>query len=288
MLKSALLALVFATTTVSPLLGYNLFEEGDCEVMTESGAAPSAGDRTKALAACDVARERFSELFGDPVPRVLIIFWDEPRYRMGLLQGEAAIFWPTSEAMTPERLDPVSAELHLENQWQEVLPHEISHLLLAVRFFRDGRDAAPGEYGTPLPDWIDEGVAIWAEPKESREKRVAQARELPAEYLDLRRILEGSHPAAGNSAAYTSRDGTARPADFELWAFYPQSIAVLTFVHEHGGTAATSELVQRLINSPGNPLVLAGLPGLPDDFEGVEAAWKEWLAGDRGVLGEAP
>lgn len=248
-----------------------------CEVSAETGP-PAAVDETRARAACANARASFAELFGDPVPSVRIILWEEPHYRMGLLRGEAAIFWPSGQALAPRTADPAAAERHVAAQWREVLPHEIAHLLLAVRFFRDSPATPAGGYGTPLPDWLDEAVAIWAEPLESRQRRVEQARELPADLLDLKTILTMPHPAAGRSAAYTSRDGTARPADFNLWAFYPQSIAVLTFVYEHGGTAATRELVERLRNNPDEMLAITGLPGLPSDFAGVDAAWKEWLA----------
>lgn len=278
----ALLALMLgATADTTPAA--QVEGAGECVVSTESGVAPSSTDEQHAIAACDVARARFAELFGGPVSGVRIILWDEPHYRMGLLGGEAAIFWPTGEVMTPRRADPITAELHVEKQWREVLPHEIAHLLLAVQFFRDIPSTPGPGYGTPFPDWLDEAVAIWAEPEESRQRRIEQARELPAEYLDLRSILTRPHPATGNSAAYIARDGTARPADYTLWAFYPQAIAVLAFIHEHGGTPATMELVRRLQADPDDLLPLTGLPGLPEDFEAVESLWEEWLA--RGTRG---
>lgn len=251
-----------------------------CEVATESGTPAATGDEIRARAACQTARARFAELFGDPVPEVKVILWEEAHYRMGLLRGEAAIFWPSSQAMTPSTEDSAAAEQHVAAQWREVLPHEISHLLLAVRFFRDAPATRAGEYGTPLPDWLDEAVAIWAEPTESRDRRVEQARELPTEYRDLHTILSTPHPATGRSAAYIARDGTARPADFTLWAFYPQAIAVLAFVHEQGGTAATTELIRRLLSDLSEPAgsdVLAGLPGLPSEAAAVEAAWNAWM-----------
>lgn len=251
-----------------------------CAVAVDSAVVPEAADEALAHTACDMARARFAELFGEPVPEVRVILWERPHYRMGLLSGEAAIFWPSSEAMTPRTKDRAAAEEHVAAQWREVLPHEISHILLAVRFFRDSGATPPGEYGTPLPDWLDEAVAIWAEPQTSRQRRVEQARELPDEYLDLHTILTTPHPATGRSAAYVARDGTARPADFTLWAFYPQAIAVLAFIHEHGGTAATSELVRRIQDEQEGPQAVAGLPGLPADFEQVDALWREWLRGE--------
>lgn len=274
----ALLALVLGAAAFSPS-AVQAGDAGECVVSTESGVPPSSTDERHSLAACHAARASFAELFGEPVPGVRIILWEEPHYRMGLLRGEAAIFWPTGEAMTPRRVDPIVAEMHVEKQWREVLPHEIAHLLLAVQFFRDDRTDPGDGYGTPLPDWLDEAVAIWAEPPESRRRRIEQARELPDEYRDLRSILTRPHPAAGRTAGYVTRDGTARPADFDLWAFYPQSIAVLAFIHEHGGTEATTELVRRLLAAPDDLLPLAGLPGLPEDFEAVQALWKEWITG---------
>lgn len=266
--NTILLALLLATGPFTPAPG--------CQVLNESMRSES-DDEAHALAACDAARASFAELFDEPVPTVRIVLRDQPHYRLGHIRGDAVVFWPTTEAMTPRTEDPEAAERHVADQWREVLPHEIAHLLVAARFFPDAGATPAGEYGTPLPDWLDEGLAIWAEPAPSRKRRVEQARSLPPEMLDLRRILYSPHPATGRAAAYVARDGTARPAEFELWAFYPQSIAALTFIHEHGGAPAVQELVARLRLDPADPLALAGLPGLPDDIEGVIEAWEEWL-----------
>lgn len=247
-----------------------------CDVSAENGS-PTVVDEARAHAACATARNSFAGLFGDPVPDVRVILWEESHYRLGLRRGEAVIFWPTSQAMTPRTDDLATIERHLADQWREVLPHEISHLLVAARFFPDPAQISAGGYGTPLPDWLDEALAIWAEPAESRARRVEQARTLPPELLDLRTILTSPHPATGRAAAYISRDGTAKPAEFTLWAFYPQSIAVLTFVHGRGGADAVRELVRRLREDPSDPMALAGLPGLPDDFDAVNEAWLEWI-----------
>lgn len=275
----ALLALLLNIASAPAIDRYSE-APGECEVLTESGAAPTSTDRDHALEACTTAQSRFAELFSGPVSGVKVILWEKPGYRMGLLGGEAAIFWPTSETLSPGSGDPAAQE-HIEDQWREVLPHEIAHLLLAVTFFPDNAATPPDGYGTPLPDWMDEAVAIWAEPIESRKRRVEQARNLPAEYLDLERILTMTHPAAGRSAAYISRDGTAAAPEYELWAFYPQSIAVLTFIHDLGGRAAVSELMERLVAQPDEPLAIEGLPGLPSDMKGIVSAWQSWI-------GEAP
>lgn len=243
---------------------------GPCEV---TGDTSSEDDVALAITACESARARFGELFGEPVPNVRIQLTRDSGYRIGTEEAGAAVLWPTSEAMRPAEDD------HVALQWREVLPHEASHALLTARFFADV-EIAEDDYGTPLPDWLDEGVAIWAEPEESRAERIAQARGLPAHRRGLEDILTAPHPAMANAAAWRMRDGAAPPSDDEaLWAFYPQSIAVLAFVLETGGPEALRGFVERALERPSEVGVsaLVGLPGMGEDEAGVVAAWEEWL-----------
>ncbi|HEX7049193.1 MAG TPA: hypothetical protein VF188_03190 [Longimicrobiales bacterium] len=252
-----------------------------CEVV---GADAAPADVARARAACETARARFAELFGAPVPGVRVILQDRAGYRTGTQGARAAVVWPTSEAMTARVEGGAAAERHVAMQWREVLPHEIAHTLLAARFFPEETGEGAGDpegavYGTPLPDWLDEGVAIWAEPLESRRRRLAQARALPEARRDLRAILTSTHPGAGNAAALAVRDGAAVPPDEALRDFYPQSIAVLAFLYDRGGREAVRDLVRRIAAGATLPAAVAGLPGLPARFEDVAAAWEEWLAG---------
>jgi hypothetical protein len=255
-----------------------------------------AADEARARQACEIARERFAELFGEPVPPVRILLWERPGYRTGLQGERAAVVWPTSRVMATRAKSAEAAVPYVESQWSDVLPHEISHALLAARFFAEERGDRHSGYGTPLPDWLDEGVAIWAETPRNRDARLRQARELPAERRDLLSILEMDHPGAG-ATAEAIRNGAAPPPDDALWAFYPQSIAALAFVYDAGGTDAIAELMRRLLADPadaGSPIplsardLLVGLPGIPDDFEGVVAAWNAWLAADDEGVAPAP
>lgn len=253
---------------------------------TVGGVRSTAEDVALARTACESARARFAALFGDPVPEVRVILRDRPGYRVGTQDGRAAIVWPTSRAMAAQAGGGEAAGRHVAAQWREVLPHETAHALMSARFYPDHTGGEAAGYGTPLPDWLDEAVAIWAEPEASRALRLAQARALPAVKRDLRAILESPHPAMANRAALAMRDGAPPPADEALRAFYPQSVAVLGFVHEAGGAAAVAELVRRLTSDPATPVAIAGLPGLPEDFDGVVAAWDAWIGG-RGAAGAA-
>lgn len=248
-----------------------------CEVSADGA---SRRDVERARAACAIARERFRELFGEPVPAVTIMVGDRDGYRTGLTRGKAAVLWPSTEAMRARVGTGARADGHIALQWNEVLPHEISHVLLAARFFPDAHGSGRAPYGSPLPDWIDEGVAIWAEPEASRATRIAQARALPPERRSLVSILTTPHPAATDRDVLSIRDGAAIPDDQALWEFYPRAIAALSFLHDAGGRDATSELVRRLIAGAPLPDAVEGLPGLPDDLPEIEAAFDRWLLDD--------
>lgn len=260
---------IFAAAAPSPLRGQA------CEV---AGGSAGARELDRALLACHTARERFADLFEGPVPEVRVRIWDEPGYRGGVQSGRAVVFWPSERAMASH--EARSAEFRAD-PWREVLPHEIAHVLLAARFYgRHVDGAGESAYGTPFPDWLDEGVAIWAEPAESRRDRLRGARKLPARRRDLRTIVLASHPASGDARVLAMRDGAAPPGNRALWDFYPQSIAVLAFVHEAGGRAAVSELARRLVAGSDAPEALVGLPGLTGDFDAISAAWTSWLETD--------
>lgn len=248
----------------------------ECEV---AGVPATAADTARARTACQVARARFAELFGDPVPNVRVILQDRAGYRAGIQGITAAILWPTTRAMEARVGRGAAAKKHIEEQWRDVLPHEITHALLAVRFDGAWTEPPSAGYGTSFPDWFDEGVAIRAESIENRRARLAQARALPAARRDLRSIVASRHPAQADTRLLAIRDGAAPPPDRALWDFYSQAIAVLEFVFQKGGQAAIRELAARYIADPNDPDALAGLPGLPSTLEGVVAAWEEWIAG---------
>jgi hypothetical protein len=252
--------------------------DDSCGAVDETGSA-AVEIVQNARAACETARTRFRELFGDPVPDARIVFWDRPGYDVGLAGDVAVVFWPASGVMPEHGGGPGPAEVAARAQWQDMFPHEISHALLAARFYPTGGSGNHGGYGTPLPDWLDEGVAIWAESTEHRAARIEHARALPAAERDLRGILAEKHPAVANggfdaSAAYLAGEASR--------IFYARSIAVLAFAFERGGTGAITELAQRLRAEPGRlEDALLGLPGMPDTADELDAAWQLWIRDDR-------
>jgi hypothetical protein len=248
---------------------------------TVGGSSVHAADEARALAACESARQRFAELFGHAAPRAHVVLHDQPDYEVALVQDIGVVFWPATPSLTrvaesPE--SPESPESHRPaQQWTEVLPHELMHALTMAHFYAHGSAVDSAGYGTPLPDWFEEGIAIWGEPAESVAGRLAQARRLPAERMDLHALLSGRHPAAANPGIVAAVPGAAVPADAALRAFYPQSIALVAYVHARGGAKAMAELGRRLHAEPRSSAVLAALPGLPTTMAAVERDWQEWL-----------
>src|SRR5688572_1312252 len=248
----------------------------DCVI--DQGRA-TAADVSRAQTACRSARARFAELFGDSVPAVLVVLHEQPGYRVSAEGDVGLVYWPSSSAMAERLGTGAEAEQKVAAQWREVLPHEIMHALTVARFYSKAGGAAHDGYGTPLPDWFEEAVGIWGEPVQSRRTRVRQARSRPELGSALQSILRQPHPAAANRALLDARTGAPLPrADQTLWSFYPRAIAVLTFVHETGGSAAVSELAQRLVRDPASTHALVGLAGMPTDAVGVARAWQKWVA----------
>jgi hypothetical protein len=248
---------------------------GACSV---SGSASAPSDVTRARAACDTAQRRFSELFGTQAPAALVVLHDRPAYELALAGDVGIVFWPNGAALAAGVGGGEGKDGRADAHWREVLPHELMHAMTMAHFFAHGNVANHGGYGTPLPDWFEEGVAIWGETMESRRARLEQARLLPAARRDLYAILGGAHPAAGNAMLMAPIPGADLPPDDALRAFYPQAIAVVAFVFESGGPPAMAELGKRLRQDPRATHPLVNLPGLPDTAEELLRAWADWMA----------
>jgi hypothetical protein len=264
-MTSLITALLLGFAPISP--------DAPCVV---SGAGTLA-DVSRAQAACETARSRFTALFGIDAPSAIVMLRDQSGYRTTASGATAVVHWATGTALTAHFGAGSAAQKQIDQQWTDVLPHEISHALMIAHFYAQGGASGHRGYGTPLADWFEEAVAIWAEPESSRTTRLAQARRLPRTRLDLEAILAGSHPAASNGIYLASRDGAPTSNSAALWAFYPQSYAVLAFVHAHGGTPAIAALTKRLDSDDGIELLL-GLPGLPRERNDLLSAWERWLA----------
>ena len=209
----------------------------------------------------------------------------------------------------------VEGRRFLDEQWQEVLPHELGHIMLGAFLYSPGR-VLTGEYGTYMPDWVDEAVAISMEPDSTRANRLDQARDF-ASLPSLAEVLGFRHPFSGSRIeAFSTRilssppcDGPCareRPGDTRiitervfrdgrvtvdttyvageraleadpLARFYILSYALWAYIEAHGGRRATDLLIERLRRNPRDVAAVVGLPGLPRTAAAIETDWRRWL-----------
>jgi len=143
------------------------------------GQAPTA-DLAAAQAACDRVNERFVLLFGSLPPAGTLEISDTVVFfAVGSQAPEWKLIWPTTSAM--ERFhgagrpagDRALAET-IEMQWSTVLPHEIAHLMLGAEV-ELRRATGPRR---SMPDWLQEGVAVYMEPPGYRSGDAAMLRAL--------------------------------------------------------------------------------------------------------------
>lgn len=284
----------------------------------------SRSDLALARAACMNARRRFTSILGDPPAGTIAL--STTRGFAGFTEGARwSLVWPTSSRLAagmlrlPTGAAPSDARRFIAEQWREVLPHELGHVMFGAWLLTPGREMA-GEYGTYMPDWVDEAVAISMEPDTIRGVRLAQARgflPLPglAEVLAFRHPLRGNRDEAFSTRVVSSppcdgscdrerpgdtrtitervfRDGRvtvdtayvagARPLDADpLARFYVLSYALWSYVESRGGREAITTLVSRLRRNPRDPMAMAGLPGLPSTLPAIDADWRAWLAATR-------
>jgi hypothetical protein len=269
-------------------------------------------DSYQARSACEAARKRFGDLFGARAPDVRLLLTSEGDIAAGYRAGRVLMRFPRLDAWGQLArqlgLQGAASRTFQREQMEQTLPHELAHQMLAARFYPAGLPVDSGHYGTPLPDWFDEAVAIWAEPENLRADRLADAQSLVPR-LRLAEVLMREHPHAGIDSAqlrftatrYT-REGdsitirhrseprgrtlvdTLREANGatiqtrDLTDFYPVAYSLLAFIVATGGRPAIQELERRLRADPYDTAALNGLPGLPQAGTEIEALWKEWVA----------
>jgi hypothetical protein len=282
-----------------------------------TGGAPRA-DVVRAQTACAQARQRFKMVVGEP-PGGSITLSSQSALSTYVEESRWSLTWPTSallERSAPRGNADAGTRRFLEEQWNDVLPHEIGHIMLGAWLFSPGR-VPIGEYGTYLPDWVDEAVAISMEPDTTRRERLAQARAF-IRPPSLEEVLSAHHPyQRARDEAFSTHvlssppcegpcPGRARPNDTRiitsrifrdgrvtidttyvagartlevdpLARFYILSYALWAYVESRGGRDATAALLDRLRRNPRDQAALAGLRGLPATLGAVEADWRVWL-----------
>jgi hypothetical protein len=153
--------------------------------------------------------------------------------------------------------------------------HESAHRIATAMLYPGDSTAALGQYGSPLPDWLDEGIALLAEPPDDQRARLALLFDGAMIYaLPLRRFLYMAHPALSGAA----------PGSQLRQTFYGQSLAFSLYVRERAGPGGVRALVARLQGGANQGAALTALPGLPADGGALEQDWLAWLRARQGEL----
>ncbi len=147
--------------------------------------------------------------------------------------------------------------LHLRTDHREklraVLTHELTHVVLAEHFCRK-----------PIPKWADEGIAVYSEPPERRER----LRTFLRDEASQKRLLPLKQVAA-------MREGPQNERESEL--FYGQSGSVIEFlVQEHQfSEMQVLEFVGACNDHGWESAIRKTLPGTTASH--FESNWKTWL-----------
>ncbi len=175
-------------------------QDASCEVV----APTVSGDVRSAREACASAQARFKQLFSNRAPRGVIVLVDGgSQTRTKGTSAQWRLEWPTSTVLRRigESLGHSGAELDafVAEQWRVTLPHEIGHQMVAAHFYPKGFQ--PSGYGTPLPDWFDEAVAVWTEPAQAREHRWKLLETAASQLPSLSQLLTAQLAAEGEPVA---------------------------------------------------------------------------------------
>lgn len=183
-----------------------------CETV---GEAPP-GDVTSAAASCRAARARWDQLFDESAPGGRILLGVDTSAAVPHVEGGRWVLTLRTSEQIEELARTWSPDLpraiNPTSSYWRAIPHEVGHRMLAAAAYPDGFPRRADRYGTPLPDWFDEGVATWMEPPEQRRDRLAIAARHIDELPALETLLTMEHP--------TGRE-PARALFTETQTYYP-------------------------------------------------------------------
>lgn len=253
--------------------------EGGCRVR-----APDAHGGRQALHACARARAQLARLLAMPAPAGLVILDDTGE------TGAAGDIGDTTAGRRARRPDePWEFAIDASEARSEhalgggrrisalgYLTHETAHrVAVAMLYAADTTFGPDAGYGSPLPDWLDEALALLTEPEADQRARLSLLfTDQLILALPLRRFLYMAHPAlAGVPAGSPVRR-----------VFYGQSLAFALFLRERAGDAGVRALIASLRAGQTQGTALTSLPGMPPDGGALEQAWLAWLRARRDAM----
>ncbi len=224
------------------------------------GAAEAA---EKAKGEADAAGDRFQALFGAAPWRGAVVLTQDGRPAK---DAKGDLKYLAGGARWIFRWEPGKG-----NEPDETMTHELGHLWLI--FWMDGTGLKEPQYGSSLPDWLDEGVANLLEGPRAHAAYRGEMR---------RRVAAGTHQPLAELFACVhpiSRQKTDKPKAADRWLFYAQTHSITAYLAEGLGPEAFRHVVTTLKQGKGLEAAL-GAKGLPKSVAELESAWKAWVAKD--------
>ncbi len=246
----------------------------------------------------EAAAERFIALMGKTPPRGALVLADPAhkdaqwaRYMSYRKHGAKWVMPWTSRHPMGEGLWPPYGETNSIGGG-DPLPHEAAHLML-VFAVNDGCSAGLKQrfngYGSYLPDWVDEGVAIYVEHEAIRsaqrrlmarnmEKRIPFEEFFAMDHPGAPKIGGKPNPAAGHGFA----GGMGRAQ-----IYYMETVTVVEFLEAAAGAEGFRKILRTLQTGATMDKALKHLPEwYPRDLAGLEEVWMRWV--EDGELPERP
>lgn len=241
----------------------------------------------------EAAHERFVALLGKTPPRAALVLADPAKVDAQwknqapyLLHGAKWVMTWYSHHPMGEGLWPPYGQTN-QIGGGDPLPHETAHIML-VYVVNSGCSMALKQkfngYGSYLPDWVDEGVAIYVE---HQAIRTAQ-RKLMADSLDSRipfkEFFAMDHPGApkiGGKVNPESGHGFAGGMN-RAHIYYMECVTALEFLEAAGGVEYVRKMIKAL--QVGTPMekTLKYLPvQYPRDLDELEKVWANWIETDE-------
>ncbi len=185
-----------------------------------------------------------------------------------------------------------------------LMQHELCHTWLNayVQSLTQDDKALPqtyAAYGTGLPDWLDEAVAVSCESERDRERRMTDLGRIrnAGMLVPLARFLEAHHPRNGRKVTSEGQASSTSQSDVTVsvkinapgsisptLAFYSQAYGVLNFLSEFSGRP---DISQRIIDAfvkggDARAVVLSSVRRKQKrlSLNELEQLWAQWLITD--------
>ncbi len=160
--------------------------------------------------------------------------------------------------------------------------HEVGHIMF-LKTFNEGCSKEVkknhNNYGSYLPDWIDEAIAVYLEPEDLRKQRYRRfQKNFQNKKIPLKKLFTMNHPKIGKGGRPKRKKGNKS----KVQAFYTGTLSVLEFLLDVEGNSFVQEMVSMLQKGkPMKEILRKKADNLPADLGKLEKYWVKWLKKKR-------